>query len=76
MKKLSEQLREAIESSEASRYRIAQVTGIDQATLSRFVNGSGTLSQDAADKIAEFLGLTLTVRGNTTAKKKATKRSK
>lgn len=59
-KKLSDVLREAIASDEMSRYRLSQLTGIDNATLSRFLNRKGGLSIEGIDAIAEALGLRLT----------------
>jgi plasmid maintenance system antidote protein VapI len=57
--KLSDQLRQAIETSGKSRYALWQETDIDQATLSRFVHGKGGLSMDGLDRLAEALGLEL-----------------
>jgi transcriptional regulator with XRE-family HTH domain len=58
--KLTDQLRQAIEGGPKSRYQIAKETGIDNATLCRFVQGKGGLSMDGLDLIAECLGLNLT----------------
>jgi DNA transposition AAA+ family ATPase len=56
---LTDQLRRAIETSDKSRYALWQETGIDQATLSRFMHGKGGLSLDGWDKLGEALGLEL-----------------
>jgi len=61
-KKLSDQLRAAIDASEMTRYRIALEAEIDHATLSRFMSGKGGLSVDGMDRLAETLGLELTER--------------
>ncbi len=58
--KLSDQLRAAIEGSGKSRYQISLETGIDAATLCRFMKCKGGLSVDGLDKIGECLGLSLT----------------
>lgn len=58
-KTISEQLIEAIESSELSRYRISQETGIAQSTLSEFVNGNRWLSLQNIDIVCELLDLEL-----------------
>lgn len=58
--KLSDQLRQAIDGSGLSRYAISQQTGIDQASLSRFMQGQVGLSLDAIDRLSEFLQLTIT----------------
>jgi predicted XRE-type DNA-binding protein len=54
---LSEQLREAIDGSELSRYRIAKDAGVAQSTISQFMNGKRSLSLKAVDRIAELLDL-------------------
>ncbi len=59
-KPISEQLKNAIRNAGVSRYRIAQETGLTQATLSRFMNGVAGLSLDSIDKIGDFLGLGIT----------------
>ena len=59
---LSGQLRQAIKASAKSRYQLWQETGIDQATLSRFMNGKGGLSVSNWDKLADCLGLDLVAR--------------
>ena len=55
--KLSDQIRQAIETSGKTRYQIGQETGIDQATLSRFMSGKGGLSIPVLDRLGEYLGL-------------------
>ncbi len=55
---VSDQLRRAIEKSPESRYAIAQATGVNQSTLSRFMHGGG-LSSENLDLIAAYLGLEL-----------------
>jgi transcriptional regulator with XRE-family HTH domain len=58
----SERLRRAILDSGMSRYEIAQRSGVDQATLSRFVRGQSGISIKAVDALVETLGLELTAR--------------
>ena len=55
--KISDQIRAAIETSGVSRYGIAMATGIDQATLSRFMGGTGGITVETLDKLSEYLGL-------------------
>ena len=55
--KLSEQIRQAIESCGETRYAIAKATGIDQATLCRFMAGKGGLSIPVLDTLGEYLRL-------------------
>lgn len=45
-----------------TRYRISQLTGIDQATLSRFFHGTGGLAMDKLDRLGEVLGLDVVCR--------------
>jgi transcriptional regulator with XRE-family HTH domain len=61
-KPISEQLIEAIESSELTRYRISQETGIAQSTLSEFVNGNRWLSLQNIDLVCDLLDLELKPR--------------
>lgn len=56
----SDQLRRAVESSDKTRYRIAQETGISESILSRFVNRGAGLSMGSVDKLCACLGLQLT----------------
>ena len=60
--KISDRIRQAIESSDVSRYAIAKATGIEESALSRFVNGKRGLSMEAIDTVAEYLGLELVKR--------------
>ena len=53
---MSDQIREAIERSGLSRYRICKDTGIDKAALSRFMAGTG-ITTDTIDKLADYLDL-------------------
>ncbi len=53
---LAARLRKEIESSGLSRYEIHKKTGIDQATLSRFMSGKN-LALDAVDKLLDFFEL-------------------
>jgi len=56
-KRLADQIRAAIRSSELSRYEIARQTGVHEASLSRFVNGKGSLSFESIERLAPVLGL-------------------
>jgi DNA transposition AAA+ family ATPase len=55
--KLTEQVRQAIETCGKTRYQISKDTGIDQATLCRFMGGKGGLSNPILDTLGEYLGL-------------------
>ena len=54
---LSDELRQAVERSGVSRYSIWQQTGIDQGSLSKFMDGERGLGLESIDKLAELLGL-------------------
>ena len=58
-KKLTDQLREAIDDSGMTRYRIAQETGISEASLSKFYLGQRGLSMEAMNALGECLELTI-----------------
>jgi len=60
MKRLSEQLRDAIEKADVSRYEISKETGVDQTALSKFVLGRRGISVEAMDAVGLYLGLKIT----------------
>jgi hypothetical protein len=60
--KFTDQIRRAIRDSGRSRYQIWKETGIHQETLSRFMHSKGGLSPNVLDRLAEYLGLELSVR--------------
>ena len=57
--KLSDQVRQAIEECGETRYAICKATGLDPATLCRFVSGERGLSTTALDTVAEYLELSI-----------------
>jgi transcriptional regulator with XRE-family HTH domain len=57
--KLTDQLRQAIDDSGLTRYRIAKETGISEATLSKFYLGQRGLSMEALNALGECLQLTI-----------------
>lgn len=59
---VSEQLREAIDTSGQSRYAICKALKIDQAQLSRFMVGQRGLSVTVLDRLCDYLGLELRPR--------------
>ena len=56
-KTISGNLREAIEESGLSLYRIAADTGIIRSSLIRFLRGDQSLRLDKADVLAEYFGI-------------------
>jgi len=65
----SEQLRQAIDQDERSRYRISMETGIPQGQLSRFMHDKGGLSLRSVDLLCGYLGLRMSRDGKRPSKK-------
>lgn len=57
---VTDTLRETIKKSDLSLYELARRTGLERASLSRFVRRERHLRSDAIDKIAAFFDLALT----------------
>ena len=70
-KKLSDQVRNAIDNSGVTRYRIAKEIQIDESALAKFYNGHQGLSLKALDRLGEYLGLEIITR--TDSKKRESK---
>ena len=62
MVSMNEQLRDAIERSGKSRYRISLESGVSQAVLSRFVNGHADLTVATAEKLCKAIGAELILK--------------
>ncbi len=62
-KRLSDEIRQAVQQSAKTRYVIAQETGIDAGSLCRFVQGKVGLSMDSLDKLGDCLGLHIVAEG-------------
>jgi len=58
-KLMTDQLRQAIDDCELTRYRIAKETCISESTLAQFYNGHRGLSMEALNALGEFLQLTI-----------------
>ncbi len=56
---LTDQLRQAIDASGLTRYRIAKETGISESALAQFYNGHRGLSMESLNALGEFLQLTI-----------------
>ncbi len=56
-KKFSDQIRQAVEDSGITRYRIWKDTGISEPLLSLFMSGDRGLSMKTLDKLADYLDL-------------------
>jgi transcriptional regulator with XRE-family HTH domain len=57
--KLSDQIRQEVDASGLTRYRISKELGIAESTMSRFMSGKGGLSMEYLDGLADLLGLDL-----------------
>jgi transcriptional regulator with XRE-family HTH domain len=57
---LTDALRRAIRDSGLPYLKLEQETGVHRASISRFMAGERSLRLDVADKLAGYLGLTLT----------------
>jgi hypothetical protein len=62
MQAIYEQLRKAIQSSEKTRYKLWQETGIDQGQLARFMAGGAGLSVENVEELIKALGLEIIIR--------------
>jgi len=62
MGRLLDEMRDAIEASGKTRYRIAQESGIAESMLSRLMSGERGLSIDALETLADYLGLEIVMR--------------
>jgi transcriptional regulator with XRE-family HTH domain len=58
-KSVSEQLRQAIQQCGKTRYKLAKLSGVDEATLSRYVRGLAGLGTKKVDALCECLNLRL-----------------
>jgi transcriptional regulator with XRE-family HTH domain len=56
---LTDQLRQAIDDSGQTRYRIAKETGISESALAQFYNGHRGLSMESLNSLGEYLQLTI-----------------
>jgi len=62
--KLGDQIRQAIDASDVSRYAICKVCHIDQASFSRFMAGKVGLTLANLEAVAEMLDLRIVTGGN------------
>lgn len=67
---ITDVLRQAIIDSGLPLLRLANETGVQRASLSRFVRGKNSLRLDVADKLAAYFGLVLTPTERKTTNRK------
>ena len=58
---IMDQFRQAILDSDMTRYEMSKQTGVDNASLSRFVHGERGLSEEALNSLGELLNLEIVV---------------
>jgi transcriptional regulator with XRE-family HTH domain len=61
--KLSDQIRQAVDASGMSRYRVAKELGIAESTMSIFMSGKGGLGMDLLDRLADLLEIDIAHKG-------------
>ena len=61
-KRLMDQIRDAVDSSGLSRYRICKELDLPESSMSRFMLGRTGLSPENLDALCDFLGLDLVQR--------------
>ena len=61
---VTDQVRQAIEESGLSRYRISKDTGIDQSTISRFCRNEGGMTLKTFDRLCFYLRLRVVAAGD------------
>jgi plasmid maintenance system antidote protein VapI len=60
---LTEALKDAIEESGTYLLTLEQETGVQRASISRFLRGSQTLRLDIAERLMKHFGLVVTKKG-------------
>ena len=60
---VSDQIRQTILDTGLTNYRISKLTGVEQSTLSRFMNGGYAVSTETLDILGEFLDLEVVMHG-------------
>ena len=62
MSEILDAIRQAIERSDTSRYRMSKELDISQAQLSKLMTGKGGLSLESLEMLAEYLELEITIK--------------
>ena len=70
MSKILNDIRNAIEASNKSRYRLSKDTSIPQSQLSRLMTGESGLSVEALERLAAALELEIVIRNKTKRKRR------
>jgi plasmid maintenance system antidote protein VapI len=67
-KTMSQQLREAIDASDLSRYRICKSISLPESTMSNFMTGRCGLALATVDRLGKLLGLRISAHAKAKAK--------
>lgn len=73
MSQLLDAIKQAIDAGDKSRYRIAVDTGIEESALSRLMSGERGLSIEAAEKLADYLGIDIIIRPRASKRRRPSK---
>lgn len=73
MAKLVDAIRRAVEASGKTRYRIAKESGVSAGQLSRLVNGERGMTVDTIERLADYMGLRITIEPKAPTNAKTTK---
>jgi transcriptional regulator with XRE-family HTH domain len=66
---LLDEIRRAVETSGKTRYRIAKESGVSAGQLSRLVNGERGMTVETIERLAEYLGLKISIQPKNKTKK-------
>lgn len=61
MARLNDAIREAIRASNETPYAIAKGSGVARSQLSRLLSGESGLSVESIERLADYLGLRITI---------------
>ncbi len=62
MAKLTDSIRAAIVASDQTPYAIAKGAGVARSQLSRLLSGESGMSVDTLERLADYLGLEVTIK--------------
>lgn len=66
---LLDEIRRAVDTSGKTRYRIAKESGVSAGQLSRLVNGERGMTVETIERLAEYLGLKISIQPKNKTKK-------
>ena len=73
MGQLTNAIAEAVRGSDQTLYAIAKGAGVARSQLSRLLSGERGLSTDTIERLADYLGLQITIEPKAAAKAKTRK---